>query len=156
MHGSPAERREVQGLLLKAASGELSFTAAVPHPSWEKPMRVAAGLYLGRAVEVDTLNLPNSHIQLPGISREAFVETPCDIREGRLHPRRVDLPDAALEACSRVSAATEAIVQAALQRSLDGLRECCELDPAIRSPKIAFDALQHCLHAHEDLLPSYH
>ena len=155
MHGSPSQRREAVELLLRAARGEVSFKEAVPHPSWEKPMRVAAGLLLGARVELDTLNLRNSMGQIPGLPSSVFVETPCEIRDGILHPRRVHLPPPALEACLRAAETTQAIVEAAQSRSLAGLRRCCELDPTVRSPEKAFTALKECLRVHEDLLPVY-
>jgi alpha-galactosidase/6-phospho-beta-glucosidase family protein len=106
-------------------------------------------------VELDTLNLLNSMGQIPGLPSSVFVETPCEIRDGILHPRPVHLPPPALEACLRAAETTQAIVEAAQRRSLEGLRRCCEVDPTVRSPSKAFTALKECLRAHEDLLPVY-
>lgn len=138
-------------LLRGAADGTVPLHEAVPRPSWEHPAHVIAGLALGHSLDLDSLNLPNSDGQLPGLPENVFVETAVRCEGGRLIPARFELPDSVLPLCQRTARLTGAIVAAARSRSLAGLREACALDPTIRQPEAAFTALQ----AHADLIPTH-
>lgn len=155
MHGSPEDRARALGLLRDAGEGRIPLAHAVPHPSWERPMRVVAGLALGRDGVLDSLNLANTHGQIPGLPGDVFVETGVECRSGEIIPRRSPLSGSVLPMCRRTARVSQMIVRAARERSRTLLQGVCAEDPTIRDPQKAFQAVEACLQVHADLIPSY-
>ena len=155
-HGDAAERERRLALLRDVGEGRVPALELVRHPSWEKPVDLAAAMALGRECDFPALNLPNRG-QVPALPAGAIVETPArGTRQGPV-PTAVHLPTAVVPLCQSTIAVTDAIVQAWHERSLKALRNAVELDPTIvpADKAAAWDALQECLLAHADVLPRF-
>ena len=153
-HGSADERRQRVEYLRAIGAGTADWQALRGQSAWERVMDLVAAMVDGRAVAFDSLNLPNAG-QISNLPRGAYVETPARGTAAGPVPTNVTLPASVLPYCERTVRVTDAIVRAALARSLAGLREAVELDPTITDKAAGHRALAACLAAHADVLPPY-
>jgi alpha-galactosidase/6-phospho-beta-glucosidase family protein len=65
------------------------------------------------------------------------------------------LPETVLPYCERAAAVTDAIVRAAEKRSRRLLHYAVVLDPSILDKAAGIRAIDACLEAHGDLLPTF-
>jgi alpha-galactosidase/6-phospho-beta-glucosidase family protein len=103
-----------------------------------------------------SLNLVNAG-QVPNLPASVFVETPAtaDGPQGPV-PRTLPLPETVVPYCESVSRRmTDAIVRAAEKRSRRLLHHAVELDPTIMDKAAGVCAIEACLEAHADLLPTF-
>ena len=70
-------------------------------------------------------------------------------------PKRLPCRRPVVELCRQTAHVTDAIVRAARERSLPGLRHAVELAPTIVDKRAGLEALHACVQAHADLLPTY-
>jgi alpha-galactosidase len=153
-HGGVEERRERLERLRAVGEGRAPWQELTVHESWEKPVDLVAALALDRTVEIPALNLVNQG-QIAELPEGVFVETPCRADRNGPVPQRVELPEEVLPLCRQTAEVTRAVVRAARARSRALLRKAVQLDPVIVDKKAGWTALQACLEAHADVLPTY-
>jgi len=153
-HGTPAEREQRLRLLRNVAAGKAPWDELTAHESWEKPMDLVAAMAFGRPAEFQALNLINDG-QIPALPRNVFVETPCSVSAKGPVPRKVVLPQEIRPLCLRTAQVTAAIVRAGAARQRKLVHHAVELDPTVLDKKAGCAALDECLRAHADLLPTY-
>ena len=154
-HGSPDERRKRLELMRAIGDGSQPWDDLLSHPSWERPGDVIAALAYNRPQRLHSLNLINMG-QIPDLPANVFVESACDADTNGLHPERVELPPSVADLCRQTARVTDAIVRAARERSLPGLHQAVELDPTILDKRAGCEAIDACVQAQADLLPTYH
>ena len=153
-HGTPAEREQRLRLLRNVAAGIAPWNKLTAHESWEKPLDLVAAMAFGRTAEFSALNLVNDG-QIPELPGNVFVETPCRVSAMGPVPRKILLPRAIRSLCLRTAEVTAAIVRAATERQRKLLHHAVELDPTVIDKKAGCAALDECLTAHADVLPTY-
>jgi alpha-galactosidase len=154
-HGTAAEREERIRLLRHVATGEESWRSLLDRPAWERPIDLVAAMAFGKKASFTSLNLVNAG-QVPNLPANVFVETPATAAgpEGPV-PRTLPLPEAVLPHCAHAALVTDAIVRAAEKRSRRLLHYAVELDPTILDKAAGIRAIDACLEAHGDLLPTF-
>jgi alpha-galactosidase/6-phospho-beta-glucosidase family protein len=109
----------------------------------------------GTKASFTSLNLANTG-QVPNLPAHVFVETPATASgpEGPV-PRTLPLPETVVPDCEHAARVTDAIVRAAEKHSRRLLHHAVELDPTIVDKAAGFCAIDACLEAHGDLLPTF-
>lgn len=153
-HGDASERQARLKLLKDIADGKSPIDPLLAHPSWEHPLALIAALTHNKPGTFHSLNLINNG-QLPQLPRNVFVETPATADARGIVPQTLTLPPTVLPYVQSAAAVTDAIVQAALQRSKRLLRDAIEIDPTILDKNRGLTALEACLTAHADVLPAF-
>jgi alpha-galactosidase len=153
-HGTPEERHRRLNLLKGVGEGRRPWDELIRSGSWEKPVDLIAAMALDRPAYFPSLNLINQG-QIPDLPSQVFVETPCTADREGPKPERVLLPEPILPYCQHTAQVTDTIVRAARQRSRALLRHAVALDPTVLDKQAGIMALEACLEAHADLLPSY-
>jgi len=154
-HGTSAEREERLGLLRQAASGEQPWPGLLDQPAWERPIDLVTAMAFGERASFTSLNLVNAG-QVPNLPANVFVETPAtaDGPQGPV-PRTLPLPETVVPYCEHAARVTDAIVRAAEKRSRRLLHHAVELDPTIMDKAAGLRAIDACLEAHADVLPTF-
>jgi len=153
-HGDASERQARLTLLKDIAEGKSPVDPLLTHRSWEHPLALVAALTRNKPAAFHSLNLIN-HGQLPQLPRNVFVETPATADARGIVPQTLTLPAPVLPYVQNAAAVSDTIVQAALKRSKRLLRDAIERDPTILDKKRGLAALEACLTAHADVLPTY-
>ena len=153
-HGSTAERQQRLADLRAIGEGDAPWDALLEHEAWEKPIAFAAGIAGIRPTRLHSLNLLNRG-QIPNMPPGVYVETSCLVDENGPQPETVTLPETVLPYCASAAQVTNAIVRAAHQRSRALVHEAIRLDPTVLDKDAGIAAIDVCLEAHADLLPTY-
>ena len=153
-HGTLDERQERITLLEAVGRGEQPIDLLLAHPAWERPFDLIGALAFGRSAEFHSLNLLNEG-QIENLPRGVFVETPCTADAGQIHPQQVVLPPTVRALCERTVLVTDTIVQAWQHRSRAILHQAIELDPTVIDKAAGMTAIDACLEAHADIVPSF-
>lgn len=155
-HGGPDERARRLALLEAVARGDTPWQSLLEHEAWERPLDFIVALAGGAPIQFGSLNLVNNG-QVSNLPRGVFVETSCQASPtGGVVPQTNTLPEPVLPFVLRTVQVTQAIVQAARERSRAQLFEAVDLDPTILDKPGGRAAIEACLLAHADVLPAYH
>ena len=153
-HGDAGARERRLELLRKVASRESGFEPLFVQKSWERPFALIEALQQRDEPETHVLNLVNEG-QVPALPRGVFVETPCKVSRAGLEPQLSNLPDAVVPLTVRTAQVHDLVVQGILTRQKAPLYRALELDPTVTDKHTCLQALEGCLEAHGDILPSY-
>lgn len=153
-HGTLDERQERLQLLAEVGQGHQPIDLLLGHPPWERPFDLIGALAFGRTAAFQSLNLVNEG-QIENLPRGLFVETPCTADSGQIQPQQVALPPTVRALCERTALVTDTIVQAWQYRSRAILHQAIELDPTIIDKTAGMTAIDACLVAHADLVPTF-
>jgi alpha-galactosidase len=153
-HGSPMQREQRIDLLKRIVQRKEDIEALLRNPSWERPVDVIVALEGGKPVSLHALDMANVG-QISNLPQGVFVETPCEIVQGRLQPEQVSLPEAVLPFTLRAAQVSDTIVHAALKHDRQLVYQAIELDPTIEDKVAGRQAIDACLNVHADILPQY-
>lgn len=153
-HGTPEERVQRMDRMRETAEGRTDWNWLLEHRSWEKPMDFVAALTYGRGCKLHSLNLVNRG-QIPNLPDGVFVETPAECGAEGPRPMTLSLPEPVVSRSRNAAEVTAAIVAAAKRRNRKLLLQAVELDPTITDKKAGMAALDECLKAHADILPTF-
>lgn len=154
-HGTSLDRQQRLALLGEIAAGKAPMDLVLDHPAWERPLDLIAAMTSDTAVDFHSLNLVNSG-QIPNLPHGIFVETPATVTRQGPHPTTVELPQAVLPLCERTAVVTDTIVRAALNHDRRLVHQAVELDPTVLDKQAGITAIDACLAAHADVLPTYY
>lgn len=152
-HGDADARENRLELLRQIASRQESYEPLFIQKSWERPFAVIEAL-AKKHPETHVLNLVNLG-QLPEIPRGVFVEAPCRVSEAGFEPVMLALPNEVIPLTQRTAQVHNLVVQAILTQSKNYLYQSLELDPTVTEKQACIRALEGCLDAHGDILPTY-
>jgi alpha-galactosidase/6-phospho-beta-glucosidase family protein len=153
-HGTVEERKTRLQRLKAIGEGKIGWDDLFTNPSWERPLDFIAAYKYGKPTYFPALNLINAG-QISDLPREVFVETPVTVEDGLMKPKVINLPDSVLQTTQHTALVTETIVRAGLTRSRQLVHHAVELDPTIVDKAAGIQAIDACLNAHADLLPTF-
>lgn len=155
-HGGPDERARRIALLRAVAEGTEAADGLLAKPAWERPLDFVAAITDNKVkASLPSLNLINAAEQVPELPRGVFAETPCTVTADGPRSIPLSLPPTVAPYCTAAAGVSDAIVRAARERRRDLVHTAVDLDPTVTDKAAGRAALDACLEAHADLLPTY-
>jgi alpha-galactosidase len=154
-HGGEEERQQRLVALREIGDGNRAWDELLVHEAWEKPGQFIRAMARGGPSTLHSLNLVNDKGQIPELPANAFVETPCMVQANGPAPEKTPLPPSVSPYCALTALVTDTIVRAALTHKRSLVHAAVELDPTVLDKAAGIAAIDACLEAHTDLLPTY-